>query len=215
MGFIKLVKNAIVFSVLCSGLSAAAEQLEEKHPVPAATADITLGGGCFWCIEAIFQSFKGVEKVESGYAGGTVENPTYEQVSSRTTGHAEVVRITFDPAVISLKQIFTIFFHAHDPTTKDRQGNDVGPEYRSIILFGSEEQRALAEQVRGEIGGAKLWDERPIVTEIVPLGKFYPAEAYHQDYFQNNPKQPYCSIVIGPKVQKIRREFADLVRRPA
>ena len=213
-----------IFAALCAVLALlfsirapanAADQPAEVAAAPGGREQITLGGGCFWCIEAIFQSFNGVEKIESGYSGGTVENPTYEQVSSRKTGHAEVIQITFDPAVITLKQIFTIFFHAHDPTTKDRQGNDVGPEYRSIILYSSEGQRALAEQVKGEIAAAKVWNEAPIVTEITALNKFYKAEEYHQNYYNNNRAQPYCSIVIGPKVQKIRREFAELVRRPA
>jgi len=172
---------------------------------------IVIGGGCFWCVEAILEGFKGVEKVESGYAGGTTENPRYEDVATRTTGHAEVVKVTFDPAVLSLKQLLTIFFHAHDPTTKNRQGNDVGPEYRSIILYSSDEQKKIATEVRDEIENQKVWGA-PIVTEIEPLKTFYRAEEEHQNYFQNNPQRGYCSIVIAPKVQKIRKEFAELLK---
>ena len=202
--------GAVLLASLLMLLSSAAA---DSAPTTAKTEQITVGGGCFWCIEAIFQGFKGVEQVEPGYAGGVSESPSYKQVSTGTTGHAEVVRVTFDPAVISLHKLLTVFFHAHDPTTKNRQGADVGTQYRSIILYASDSQRAAAEQVKGEISAATVWED-PIVTEIVPLLRFYPAEEYHRNYYLNNPNQPYCSIVIGPKVQKIRREFSDLVKRP-
>lgn len=173
---------------------------------------IVLGGGCFWCVEAVFQNFNGVLKSESGYAGGKTENPTYEDVSHGNTGHAEVIRLTYDPAIISLEKIFTIFFHAHDPTTKDRQGNDVGTQYRSVIFYNDDDEKALAMKVKAEIEQAKVWADMPIVTEIEPLQKFYMGEGYHQNYFKNNGSQPYCSFVIAPKVKKIRKEFSELLK---
>lgn len=176
------------------------------------TESITLGGGCFWCVEAVLQQFKGVEKVESGYAGGNTKNPTYDQVSRGDTGHVEVVQVFFDPQVISLKQVLTIFFHAHDPTTKDRQGNDVGSQYRSAVLYENEAQHPIVDAVVKEIQDAKVWGAAPIVTEVKPLDHFYPAEEYHQNYYKNNPEQGYCSIVIGPKVQKVRKEFSQLLK---
>lgn len=172
----------------------------------------TLGGGCFWCLEAVYDELKGVEKVESGYAGGNVPNPTYEQVCSGRTGHAEVVQITFDPATISFKELLDVFFTIHDPTTRNRQGNDVGPQYRSIILYHDSGQRAVAEQAIAELNAAKLWG-KPIVTELVPFTAFYPAEEYHQEYFQRNPYQPYCQLVVAPKVAKARKHFLDKLKR--
>jgi peptide-methionine (S)-S-oxide reductase len=181
---------------------------EEKRPMNT----WVLGGGCFWCLDAVFRSFKGVSNVESGYAGGHVDKPTYEQVGVGTTGHAEVVRVSFDPALISDRQLLTVFFHAHDPTTKNRQGNDVGPQYRSIILYQNDAQRALAEEVKGKIISDKLWADKTIVTELVALERFYLAEDYHQDYFAQNKNQPYCALVIGPKLKKIKDQFKDLLR---
>jgi len=169
-----------------------------------------LGGGCFWCMEAIFQQVIGVEEVLPGYAGGFVENPTYEQVCSDTTGHAEVVRIVFDPAKISYEMLLKIFWTVHDPTTPNRQGNDVGSQYRSIILYRTPQQRAIAERLR-ETFAASLW-EKPIVTEIKPLDKFYPAEEYHRNYFARHPEQAYCQLVIQPKVQKFREKFQHLLK---
>lgn len=163
------------------------------------------GGGCFWCIEAMFKQLKGVSSVISGYAGGKTDNPTYEQMHSDHTGHAEVVQVSFDPKIITYKELLEIFYAAHDPTTKDRQGNDVGPEYRSIILFSDESQKKIAEEVTKEV--AKLWDN-PITTEIVPLDKFWPAEDYHQDFFTKNPEVGYCQVVINPKLDKFRQKFA-------
>jgi peptide-methionine (S)-S-oxide reductase len=171
----------------------------------------TLGGGCFWCVEAIYQDLQGVEQVVSGYAGGTIENPTYQQVCTGTTGHAEVVQITFDPQVISYADLLYVFWRTHDPTTLNRQGADVGPQYRSIILYHDEEQKAIAEQSKRETDASGLWPN-PIATEIVPFDVFYPAEAYHQEYYRNNPNQPYCQIVIDPKVSKFRKEFKDQLK---
>jgi peptide-methionine (S)-S-oxide reductase len=166
----------------------------------------TLGGGCFWCVEAVFQDLKGVVKVVSGYAGGEVENPTYKQVCTGTTGHAEVVQITYDPDLISFEELLEVFWRTHDPTTLNRQGADVGPQYRSIILYHDDEQKAVAERSKQETDAANLWPN-PIVTEIAPLDRFYPAEGYHQDFYRQNPVQPYCQMVINPKLQKFRKTF--------
>jgi peptide-methionine (S)-S-oxide reductase len=172
---------------------------------------ITLGGGCFWCTEAVFEQLKGVEKVESGYSGGTVPNPTYQQVCSGDTGHAEVSQITFDPRVISLKEILDIFFTVHDPTTLNQQGNDVGTQYRSAIFYRNAEQKTVAKQVIKEIEAAKIWNGR-IVTEVVPFKEFYKAEDYHQEYFRLHGQQPYCRVVIAPKVAKFREHFRDKLK---
>jgi len=174
----------------------------------------TLGGGCFWCIEAIFRELKGVQKVESGYAGGTVPNPTYEQVCSQETGHAEVVQVTFDPAVLPYKDLLRVFFTVHDPTTLNRQGADVGTNYRSVIFYHNDEQRMQASEVINEITADGLWDAQ-IVTQLEPFKAFYVAEQYHQGYFKNNPNQPYCRIVIAPKVRKFREHYAQRLRAPA
>jgi peptide-methionine (S)-S-oxide reductase len=171
----------------------------------------TLGGGCFWCTEAIFSELMGVQKVESGYSGGTVLNPSYEQVCSGRTGHAEVVQITFDPKVISFKELLQIFLTMHDPTTLNRQGADVGTQYRSIILYHNNEQKVIAAQVIKEIESAEVWD-RPIVTEVKPFEAFYRAEDYHQEYFKHNAGQAYCQIVIAPKVAKLRKQYRDRLK---
>ncbi len=174
----------------------------------------TLGGGCFWCLDAVYRGLRGVSRVVSGYAGGHVPNPTYEQVCGKGTGHAEVVQVEFDPAEIGFADLLRVFFTIHDPTTKDRQGADVGPQYRSVILYHSEEQKRTAEAVMAEIAGARLWNG-PLVTELVPAAEFYPAEPEHQDYFARNPWSGYCRAVVAPKVQKFRKTFADRVKRPA
>ena len=174
----------------------------------------TLGGGCFWCVEAIFQDLKGVHRVVSGYAGGAVENPTYQQVCTGNTGHAEVTQITYDPEVISYEDLLYVFWRTHDPTTLNRQGADVGTQYRSIILYHNEAQKAIAEKSRRETDASDLWPN-PIVTEIAPLGAFYPAEDYHQDYYRQNRFQPYCLAVIDPKLRKFRKEFKEQLRDPA
>ena len=172
----------------------------------------TLAGGCFWCIEAVFDDLKGVESVESGYSGGTVANPSYQLVCTGTTGHAEAARITFDPMVISFKQILEVFFTVHDPTTLNRQGADVGTQYRSAIFYHDEEQKKVAEQVIREITAEKLWNA-PIVTEVVPFKNFYVAEDYHQEYFANNPDQGYCRVVIAPKVAKFRQHYREMLKK--
>ncbi|MGH9821080.1 MAG: peptide-methionine (S)-S-oxide reductase MsrA, partial [Pyrinomonadaceae bacterium] len=158
----------------------------------------TLAAGCFWCVEAVFDDLKGVEDVVSGYAGGHTDNPTYREVCDGTTGHAEVAEITFDPAVISFKEVLQVFFAVHDPTTMNRQGNDVGTQYRSAIFYHDDEQKRVAEEVIKEVTAEGVYDD-PIVTEVVPLQKFWPAEEYHQEYFLNNPNQPYCIGVVAPK----------------
>jgi len=179
-----------------------------------ATETATLGGGCFWCLDAVYRDLRGVSSVVSGYAGGHTENPSYEEVCGKRTGHAEVVQITFDPAEISYADLLRVFFTIHDPTTKDRQGADVGPQYRSIILYHSEDQKRVAEQVMEEITAAGIWGG-PLVTELVPLDRFWPGEAEHQDYFTRTPWSGYCRIVIAPKVAKFRKSYADRLKRPA
>ena len=179
---------------------------EEKHET------ITLGGGCFWCLEAVFEELKGVTAVVSGYAGGHAPNPTYEAVCRKETGHAEVVQVSFNPDEISLREIFDIFFTIHDPTTPNRQGNDVGPQYRSIILYHSPEQKALAESVIKELEEEKVWSA-PIVTEMQRLETFYPAEPEHKQYYRRNSNQPYCQIVVEPKVAKLRNKYRDKLRK--
>ena len=171
----------------------------------ASNAIATLGGGCFWCLEPLYEELRGVQHVESGYAGGHVVNPTYEQVCSKTTGHAEVIQITFDPSEVSFREILEVFFTSHDPTTPDRQGNDVGPQYRSIILYHDDEQKRVAEEMLSDYA-PQIWDA-PIVTELKPLDTYYRAEAYHQDYYRDNGFQPYCLFVIRPKVAKFRKQW--------
>lgn len=171
----------------------------------------TLGGGCFWCTEAVFSQLKGVERVESGYSGGRLENPTYEQVSTGRTGHAETVQITFDPDVISYKEILGIFFSTHDPTTLNRQGPDVGTQYRSVIFYHNDEQKAIAEQVIKELTEEKAFDA-PIVTQVEPFTVFYDAEDYHKDYFKRHPEQAYCSLVIAPKITKLRELYLSKLK---
>ena len=166
----------------------------------------TLGSGCFWCTEAVYQQLKGVETVASGYSGGQVDNPSYEQVTTGRTGHAEVCQIRFDPEQISFSDMLEVFFNTHDPTTLNRQGNDVGTQYRSVIFYHTEEQRVIAERIKKEIDESGTW-KNPIVTEIVPFDKFYQAEDYHQNYFRNNPNQGYCRIVIAPKLKKFEKVF--------
>jgi peptide-methionine (S)-S-oxide reductase len=177
-----------------------------------ATETATLGGGCFWCLEAVYQELKGVIAVESGYTGGHVADPTYEQVCEGTTGHAEVVRATFDPAVVSYREILEIFFTIHDPTTLNRQGNDVGTQYRSVIYYHSPEQLDTAKHVIAEM--ANVWDA-PIVTEVSPAQTYYKAEQYHQNYFRQHPLQGYCAFVVAPKVVKFRKIFAEKAKAEA
>ena len=179
----------------------------------AAGTDLaTFGTGCFWCTEAVFQQMRGVQTVVSGYSGGHVKNPTYEQICDGSTGHAEVIQITFDPAVITYPELLELFWRSHDPTTPNRQGNDVGTQYRSVIFHHSDRQRRLAELYKAKIDAAGVF-ARPVVTEIVPFAEFYPAESYHQNYFAENSRQPYCFAVIRPKVDKLRKVFQDKLQQ--
>ena len=209
----KLAPIGLLVALGLAGLSrpgAAAETVNPDTsnttptPPPAQLERATLGGGCFWCLEAVFELVPGVHAVTSGYAGGHTENPTYKQVCTGTTGHAEVVQLEYDPARVSYERLLEIFWQCHDPTTLNRQGHDVGPQYRSIILYHNPAQKAAAEKSRAD---AAAQFTRPIVTEIVPLTRFYPAEAYHQDYFRRNPDQAYCQAVIAPKVRKFKKEL--------
>ncbi len=171
----------------------------------------TLGGGCFWCLDAVFEQLKGVDAVESGYAGGTVLNPTYDAVCGGYTGHAEVVRVTFDPAVVSFRELLEVFFAVHDPTTRNRQGNDVGTQYRSAIFYQSAEQKATAVAVVAELTAARAF-ANPVVTQVELAGEFFKAEDYHQGYYGANPERGYCQMVVGPKVAKMRRAFAPKLK---
>jgi peptide-methionine (S)-S-oxide reductase len=173
----------------------------------------TLGGGCFWCIEAALNEVRGVVNVESGYAGGELASPTYEQVCTGTTGHAEVVQVTFDPRIISFREILEIFFTAHDPTTLNRQGADLGTQYRSVIFYNNAEQKEAAEQTIAELDAAKVWD-KPIVTQVEPFKNFYKAEDYHRKYFSRHPEAPYCRIVIAPKIAKLRKKYREKLKKP-
>ena len=191
----------------------ATSQSDQQAPESRSHSEIaTLGGGCFWCVEAVLKPLDGVLDVVSGYAGGRVANPTYEQVCGKKTGHAEVVQVTFDPAFVSYRDVLGVFFATHDPTTLNRQGADVGTQYRSIVLYHSPEQQQTAQAVMAELQANRVWDA-PIVTQVEPLEAFYPAEDYHQDYFARNPNQPYCQIVISPKVAKFRQKYLARLAR--
>jgi peptide-methionine (S)-S-oxide reductase len=181
--------------------------LTMSAPLSDTSAQATFGNGCFWCTEAVFEQLNGVTKVESGYAGGHVKNPTYREVCEGTTGHAEVLRITYNPQVISFESLLEVFWNTHDPTTKDRQGNDVGTQYRSAVFYHDEEQRRIAEAYLKQLGSSHVFSA-PIVTEISPLSNYSAAEDYHQEYFRNNPGQGYCQAVVRPKVEKFRKQFA-------
>jgi peptide-methionine (S)-S-oxide reductase len=172
----------------------------------------TLGGGCFWCLEAVYKELRGVERVVSGYAGGHVPDPTYREVCDGTTGHAEVVQVTFDSSEVTFRELLEVFFTIHDPTTLNRQGGDVGTQYRSAVFYHTPGQRETAEQVMRELEAAAVWDS-PLVTEVAPLDRFYPAEDYHQDYFERNPGQFYCRAVVAPKVAKFRKQFLERLKR--
>lgn len=179
--------------------------------VSSRTEVATLGGGCFWCLEPVFDNLRGVIDVESGYSGGDVVNPTYRDVCSGKTGHAEVVHVTFDPSQVSFREILEVFFTIHDPTTLNRQGADVGTQYRSAIFYHTPEQKAIAEQVIAKIDAARIWNA-PIVTEVTPFDRYYPAEEYHQEYFARNSNQPYCQVVVAPKVAKFRKQFVEKLK---
>lgn len=185
--------------------------MNQRSQAPQGRRTATLAGGCFWCLEAVYEQLKGVERVVSGYAGGTVPHPTYEQVCTGQTCHAEVLQITFDPRTITYRDLLDVFFTIHDPTTLNRQGGDVGTQYRSAIFYHDDEQKAVAEQVIAEVEAAGVWDD-PIVTEVTALDRFYPAEAYHQGYFRSHPEQAYCRAVIAPKVAKFRKQHFERLR---
>lgn len=174
------------------------------------TEKATLGAGCFWCVEAVFQSLRGVKEVSSGYSGGPKENPSYQQVCSGTSGHAEVVQVSFDPSIITFRQLLEVFWRTHDPTTLNRQGADAGTQYRSVIFYHSDEQRQIAEESKRETDSSGLWPDS-IVTEIAAFDNFFAAEHYHQDYYKLNGNQPYCRVIIDPKIRKLRQDFADLL----
>jgi peptide-methionine (S)-S-oxide reductase len=181
-------------------------------PAPSGNLELaTVGGGCFWCTEAVFREVRGVVDVMPGYAGGTAENPTYEEVCAGGTGHAEVIQVTFDRSVLSYRDVLEVFFSTHDPTTKDRQGGDVGTQYRSVVLYQSPEQLATAQAVIAELNGDQKWGRR-VVTEVVPLTQFYPAEEYHREYFRKNPDRGYCQMVISPKMKKFRKSYAERLK---
>ncbi len=186
---------------------------EPDQPAASKSLEVaTLAGGCFWCTEAVFDQLKGVVKVESGYSGGTVPDPSYEDVCTGTTGHAETIQATFDPSIVSYADLLRIFFTTHDPTTLNRQGADVGEQYRSAVFYHNSEQEQVAKQVIAEFEKSKAW-KRPIVTEVVPFTEFYKAEDYHQDYYARNSRQPYCRAVIEPKVAKLREHYRDKLKQ--
>ena len=190
----------------------ASNQSTQNQPANQASQAIaTLAGGCFWCIEAVFENMRGVSKVESGFAGGVMLNPTYRQVCSGESGHAEVIQVTFDPSIVSYEELLLVFFTVHDPTTRNRQGADVGTQYRSAVFYHDAAQKAIAEQVIARLTAERLWPN-PIVTEVAPFDAFYKAEAYHQQYYRNNASKPYCQIVIAPKVTKFRKAYAYLLK---
>ncbi len=191
-------------------LGSSAHTLAERQDGNQSSEEAVLGGGCFWCFDAIFSKLRGVEKVESGYSGGTAPDPTYEDVCTGETGHAENVKITFNPKVITYKQLIEIFFTVHDPTTPNRQGADVGSQYRSVIFYRDQSQKATAESVMREVEAEGIWGA-PIVTELKPLVAFYKAEDYHQDFYEKNPRQGYCMVVIAPKVLKFRKKYASML----
>lgn len=199
--------------LLTAGMSCSA-QTEKEGPSSMNETNLeqaTFGAGCFWCVEAIFEELEGVSSVVAGYAGGELENPSYQQVASGQTDHAEVTRVTYDPSVITYDQLLTVLWHTHDPTTLNRQGADVGPQYRSVIFYHNEEQKQMAEASLRETDASGLWDD-PIVTEIEPLRNFSVAEDYHQNYYANNPNAGYCQVVIAPKLKKFRQEFSHLLK---
>ncbi len=214
--FILVNKMKIVGIVIVSLITLGNQSILAKDTMIDQQAEVkmekaTFGAGCFWCVEAIFELVKGVSKVQSGYSGGHVKNPSYKEVCNGNTGHAEVCQITFDPDVISYIELLEIFWQTHDPTTLNRQGNDSGTQYRSAIFYHTEEQKRLAEEMKKRLNNEHIWDD-PIVTEVVAFEKFYPAEEYHEDYYSRNPNQPYCSVVITPKVKKFEETFQKYLR---
>jgi peptide-methionine (S)-S-oxide reductase len=205
----RALTGVILFAALAVSFPQGKKPMVETHETRLAT----FGNGCFWCSEAIFQRLSGVEKTVPGYSGGHRDNPTYEQVCTGTTGHAESIQITYDPAKVSYDQLLEVFWKTHDPTTLNRQGNDVGTQYRSVIFYHDAEQKRLAESYKGKLEAEHIWN-RPIVTEIVPFTKFWPAEDYHQNYYNNNTSKGYCSLVITPKIEKFKKIFKDRLKKP-
>ncbi len=208
----KLLSILILAVVLIGAAGQTSKPKGKKMETEQKLETATLGAGCFWCVEAIYQRLEGVEKVESGYSGGVKKDPTYEEVCTGRTGHAEVIRVTFDPKKITFKDLLGVFFKTHDPTTLNKQGADEGTQYRSVIFYNSEEQKREAEQVKNETEAAKIWDD-PIVTEISPFLGFYKAEEYHQNYYNQNSYQPYCMMVINPKLSKFKKEFGSKLKK--
>ncbi|WP_445664521.1 peptide-methionine (S)-S-oxide reductase MsrA [Fodinibius sp. AD559] len=206
-----LLFTAITFVIFSSAVVQAQTNNTTDTMSSTTMEEATFGAGCFWCVEAVFEEVKGVKSAVAGYAGGELPNPTYRQVSSGQTGHAEVTRITFDPSVISYKQLLEVFWHTHNPTTKNRQGADVGPQYRSAIFYHNEKQKEIAEKSLEKTNNSNLWED-PIVTEIEPLSNYSVAENYHQNYYENNPNAGYCQVVIAPKLKKFRKEFSHLLK---
>jgi peptide-methionine (S)-S-oxide reductase len=208
-----LIALSMLVLSACQPKSSTSNNVKAKEPMSTNKQldTATFGGGCFWCMEAVFQDLRGVEKVESGFSGGHVKNPAYREVCEGTTGHAEVTQITFDPSVITYKDLVDIFWHVHNPTTLNQQGNDVGTQYRSVIFYHNEEQKKIAEASKAEATQTKVWPD-PIVTEISPFTVFYKAEDYHQNYFKNNPNQSYCVYVVNPKVQKFKKQYHDKLK---
>jgi len=211
------MKDVLLLLLLATSQMACAQKIKKELPMDESITNkenletTTLGAGCFWCIEAIFQELKGVYKVESGYMGGHVENPTYKAVCTGETGHAEVARITYDPNIISFKEILEVFWQTHDPTTLNRQGNDVGTQYRSAVFYHNESQKQIATDLKAKLDQSGAFDN-PIVTEITEISTYYPAEDYHQNYYAQNTNQPYCAFVISPKMDKFRKVFADKLK---
>lgn len=210
------MKRIIIISIILSlfACDAKADKIygDEEVEDLSKYSQATLGAGCFWCVEAVFQRLNGVVKVVSGYSGGHVENPTYEEVCGKKTGHAEVARVYFDPEVVSFTEILEVFWKTHDPTTLNQQGNDIGPQYRSAVFYHDEEQKEIAEKLKVELDKAGIWSN-PIVTEISPLTNFFEAENYHQNYYDNNKSQGYCSFVITPKIEKFEKIFKDKLKK--
>jgi len=223
-GWTKVASLWAVGAVAITGGYFAMSENRQHEPVDANREDTvlksdrfekaTFGAGCFWCTEAVFQQLKGVQSVVSGYSGGHVKNPTYQQVTSGRTGHAEVIQVAFDPEVISYADLLEVFWQTHDPTTPNRQGNDFGPQYRSAVFYHNDEQRQLAEHYKQKLDESGAFDA-PIVTEIAPFTEFYRAESYHQNYFDANPFQPYCAMVVRPKVEKVKKVFKDKLKTAA
>lgn len=212
----KIAGISVIFIALLQVISCAQHNNSKPYTIQTMITDkkldtVTLGAGCFWCVEAVFQQLKGVYTVESGYSGGQAVNPTYKEVCTGTTGHAEVCQISYDPLVISFTEILEVFWKTHDPTTLNRQGGDVGTQYRSVVFYHNEDQGRVAEEMKSKLDVAHVW-EAPLVTEIVPFRKFYKAEDYHQEYYSQNASQPYCSLVITPKLEKFRKVFTDKLK---